>query len=83
MKVKLKPGIGIIANAGRDLVPGVEYEVGPVSYNPEIMDIIEAKSEPHKINLDINKDGKVDKKDASLAGKVLKSISSKKKAKKK
>ena len=43
---------------------------------------LEEKEEPVEINMDLNNDGKVDKEDASIAGKVLSKVSRKKKSKK-
>ena len=37
----------------------------------ELLDKIEGKKIEKKVNLDLNRDGTVDKKDMSLAGKVL------------
>ena len=48
----------------------------------ELVDDSEKPKEKPKVNLDINGDGKVDDKDAKLAGKVLRNARKRKKGKK-
>lgn len=89
MKIKLKPGINVIANANFELKAGQIVDISASQYDQDTMDIVEADPEPVKIEsikkdeLDLNGDGKVDKKDASIAGKVLKHTSKSKSKKKK
>jgi hypothetical protein len=75
MKVKLKEGKGTIANAIFEISPGRVVEIADSHYDPETMDIVEvgmpAPTPEPKEDLDLNKDGIVDKKDASIAGKVM------------
>jgi len=60
---------------------GHEDPIGHIEMDKDgkaFLKIDKAENEPDAINLDINRDGVVDEKDASLAGKVLGKIKKKK-----
>lgn len=89
MKVKLKPGIGTIANAAFTLSQGQIVDINPASYDSSIMVMVDkVESKKEKLVEDINRDGVVDNKDISLAAKIMsrarkKKSSPKKKSKRK
>lgn len=65
-----------------DVVPKDKAEVWAKMYKESPVEIVEGEEPKQEASLDLNGDGKVDKKDSSIAGKVLAAARGRKKTSK-